>query len=223
VDLQCAYTGNGNIAAPRDVVDAWICNVQTRKTESTLHRGMSVVDRILHTREMETTLHRGRCALLCGSVPAHEEKTLHGAASQATKAFAELRRGQCIIKLIAAALGSVILLLSKKPRGKHSKDTMIATLFGFAEARDAIATGESANEKAASAAAIEAVERAVDGQPAGKEESVRVPGGERGRKRRSAWLLLRLGNYVSGFWAWGLGFRVLGFGFRTGYGSTLCW
>ena len=136
MDLQCAYTGNGNIAAPRDVVDAWICNVQTRKTESTLHRGMSVVDRILHTREMETTLHRGRCALLCGSVPAHEEKTLHGAASQATKAFAELRRGQCIIKLIAAALGSVILLLSKKPRGKHSKDTMIATLRGFAELRE---------------------------------------------------------------------------------------
>ena len=38
---------------------------------------------------------------------------------------------------------------------------MIATLRGFAEVRDAIATGESANGKAASAAAREEVERAV--------------------------------------------------------------
>jgi hypothetical protein len=78
---------------------------------------------------------------------------------------------------------------------------MIATLFGFAEARDTIATGESANEKAASAAAIEAVKRAVDGQPAGKEESVRVLGGERGRKRRSACCC-----------DWGIMFRGFGLG-----------
>jgi hypothetical protein len=88
--------------------------------------------------------------------------------------------------LTAAALGSLILHLTKKPRGKHSKDTMIATLRGVAEVRDAIATGESANDTAASAAAKEAVERAVDGQPAGEEESVRMSGGERGRKRKSA-------------------------------------
>ena len=126
------------------------------------------------------------CATLCGSVPAHEEIAIHGAASQATKAFAELTRGQCITKLTAVTLGSLILHLTKKPRGKHSKDTMIATLRGFAEVRDAIATGESANEKAASAAATEAVERAVNGQPAGEGESVRVLNGDRGRKRRSA-------------------------------------
>ena len=63
---------------------------------------------------------------------------------------------------------------------------MIVTLRGFVEVRDAIATGERANEKAASAAAREAVRRAVGGQPAGEEENARVPGGERGRKRRSA-------------------------------------
>jgi len=127
------------------------------------------------------------CAPLCGPLPAHEENALHGAASQATKAFAELRRGQCITKLTELALGALILHLTKKPRGKHSsKDTMIATLRGFAEVRDAIATGESANGKAASAAAREAVERAVDGQPAGDEESVSVLGDERGRKRRLA-------------------------------------
>jgi hypothetical protein len=107
--------------------------------------------------------------------------------------------GQCVTQLTAVvALGSVILLLSKKPRGKHSNDTMIATLRGFAEVRDAIATGEITNERAASTAAREAVERAVDGQPAGKEESLRVLNGERGRKRRSA---ARLENYISGFWA----------------------
>jgi len=127
------------------------------------------------------------CAPLCGSVPAHEEKALQGAALQATKAFAELRRGQCITKLTELALWALILHLTKKPRGKHSsKDTMIVTLRGFVEVRDAIATGERANEKAASAAATEAVRRAVDGQPAGEEENARVPGGERGRKRRSA-------------------------------------
>jgi len=54
------------------------------------------------------------------------------------------------------------------------------------EERDAIATGESAKEKAAYAAAREAVERATDGQPAGEEENERVLGGWRGRKRRSA-------------------------------------
>ena len=63
---------------------------------------------------------------------------------------------------------------------------MIVTLRGFVEVRDAIATGESANEKAASAAAREAVERATDGQPAGEKENERVLGGWRGRKRRSA-------------------------------------
>jgi hypothetical protein len=110
--------------------------------------------------------------------------------------------------LTAVALGSVILLLSKKPRGKHSKDTMIATLFGFAEARDAIATGESTNERVASAAAREAVKRAVDGQPAGKEESFRVPGGERGRKWRSA---AATGELCFG--VLGLGFRVSSLGF----------
>ena len=119
------------------------------------------------------------CAPLCGSVPAHEVKALHGAALQATKAFAELRRGQCITKLTEATLWALILHLTRKPRGKHSRNTMIATLRGFAEVRDAIATGESANEKAASAAAREAVERAVDGQPAGDEEGVSVLGDER--------------------------------------------
>jgi hypothetical protein len=120
-------------------------------------------------------------------VPAHEENALHGAASQASKAFAELRRGQCITQLTEVALGALILHLTKKPRGKHSsEDTMIATLRGFVEVRDAIATGESANEKAASAAAREAVRRAVGGQPAAEEENARVLGGERGRKRRSA-------------------------------------
>jgi len=126
------------------------------------------------------------CATLCGSVPAHEENAIHGAASQATKAFAELTRGQCITKLTAVTLGSLILHLTKKPRGKHSKHTMIATLRGLVEVRDAIATGESAKEKAAFAAAREAVERAVDRQPAGEEESMRMLYGERGRKRRSA-------------------------------------
>ena len=126
------------------------------------------------------------CAPLCGSVPVQEENALHGGASQATKAFAELRRGQCITKLTEVVLGSLILHLTKKPRGKHSKDSMIATLRGFAEVRDAIATGENANEKAASAAAREAVERGTDGQPAGEEENERVLGGWRRRKRRSA-------------------------------------
>jgi hypothetical protein len=88
--------------------------------------------------------------------------------------------------LTEVALGSLILHLTKKPRGKHSKDTMIATLRGFAEVINAIATGESSNEKAASAAARETVERATDCQPAGEEESERVLGGWGGRKRRSA-------------------------------------
>jgi len=126
------------------------------------------------------------CAPLCGSVPGHEENALHGAAWRATKALVKLRRGQYITQLTEVVLGSLILHLTKKPRGKHSRGTMIATLRGLAEVRDAIATGQIVNEKAASAATREAVERAVDGQPAGEEESVRVPSGERGWKRRSA-------------------------------------
>jgi hypothetical protein len=91
-------------------------------------------------------------------VPAQEESALQGAESQATKALAELRRGQCITKFTVVVLRSLILHLTKKAGGNHSKATMIATLRGFAEVRDAIATGESAKEVAASAAVLEATD-----------------------------------------------------------------